>query len=311
MERPRQRAFTGHMHTIEQATTTEPTTETKPTGVPPDRPILVTGGTGKTGRRVAHRLTALGRNVRVASRSTTPAFDWDDPATWDPHLEDAAAAYIALAPDLSFPGAAEIIAAFSEAAVAHGVERLVLLSGRGEEGAHVSERIVAASGADWTVLRASWFAQNFSEHFLLGPVLDGVIALPAGTVAEPFVDADDVADVAVAALTEPGHAGRIYELTGPRSLTFDDVANELSDVIGRQVVYVSCSPAEYVDAAIAAGVPAEEAVPLADLFSNVLDGRNGQVQDGVRRALGRDALDFTQYVAATAATGVWNVGPAT
>jgi len=279
--------------------------------LPTERPILVTAGTGKTGGRVARRLDALGCHARIASRSTTPPFEWNDPSTWDPQLEDAAAAYIAYAPDLAFPGASDTIAAFSATAVSHGVERLVLLSGRGEEAAQVSELVVRESGAAWTVLRASWLAQNFSEHFLLGPVLDGVIALPAGTVAEPFVDADDVADVAVAALTDPSHAGQIYELTGPRSLTFDQVAEELSQAIGRKVVYLPCTPAEYVDAAVAAGVPAADAVPLADLFRNVLDGRNAVPQDGVPRALGREARDFSQYVAATAATGVWNVGSET
>jgi uncharacterized protein YbjT (DUF2867 family) len=159
----------------------------------------------------------------------------------------------------------------------------------------------------WTVIRASWFAQNFSEHFLLQPVLDGVIALPAGDVAEPFIDVDDIADIAAAALTESGHAGQVYEVTGPRLLTFADVADELTRATGRRVSYLAVTPEEYAAAAVDVGVPAEEAGPLAELFSRVLDGRNGRLEDGVQRALGRPARDFADYAAAVAATGVWDV----
>ena len=198
---------------------------------------LVLGGTGKTGRRVAQRLIARGVPTRIGSRSGSPRFDWDDATTWEPALQDVTAVFVVYYPDLAFPGAAETIRAFATTAVASGVGRLVLLSGRGEEEAEVSERAVQESGADWTILRASWFAQNFSEHFLLEPVLGGVIALPAGDVAEPFVDVDDIADVAVAALTEDGHAGQLYELTGPRLLTFADAADEIAKATGRDIQY--------------------------------------------------------------------------
>jgi uncharacterized protein YbjT (DUF2867 family) len=268
---------------------------------------LVLGGTGKTGRRVAERLARRGVPIRIGSRAGAPPFVWEDEATWGPVLADVTAAYVVYYPDLAFPGAAETIRAFAERAVASGVRRLVLLSGRGEEEAEVSERTVQQSGAEWTILRASWLAQNFSEHFLLQPVLDGVIALPAGQVPEPFVDAEDIADVAVAALTEDGHAGRLYELTGPRSLTFGDVADELTKVLDREVVYVPVTPQEYAAAAIGHGVPPEEVEPLTELFTRVLDGRNAQVADGVREALGRDARDFADYARDTAATGVWAV----
>ena len=244
--------------------------------------------------------------IRIGSRSGTPPFDWDDATTWEPALQDVTAVFVVYYPDLAFPGAAETIRAFATTAVASGARRLVLLSGRGEEEAEVSERAVQESGAEWTILRASWFAQNFSEHFLLEPVLGGVIALPAGDVAEPFVDVDDIADVAVAALTEDGHAGQLYELTGPRLLTFADAADEIAKATDRDIQYVSVSPAQYAAAAIQHGVPAEEAEPLAELFTRVLDGRNAHVTDGVRRALGREPRDFTDYARDTAATGVWD-----
>jgi uncharacterized protein YbjT (DUF2867 family) len=235
--------------------------------------------------------------------------DWNDPATWPGSLDGVSAAYIAYAPDLGFPGAADTVGAFADAARRCGVERLVLLSGRGEEDAVVSENALRAAFTNATVLRASWFAQNFSEHFLLGPVLDGVIALPAGDVAEPFIDAEDIADVAVAALTDAGHEGKLYELTGPELLSFADVAQELSRTTGRDVTYLSVSPEEYAACAIAAGVPVEEVAPLTDLFVRVLDGRNSSLTADVERVLGRPARRFTAYATEVAATGVWDVPP--
>jgi uncharacterized protein YbjT (DUF2867 family) len=266
---------------------------------------LVLGGTGKTGRRVAQRLTARGLPVRIGSRSGEPPFDWNNQATWAPVLQDVRSVYVSYYPDLAFPGASASIRAFAELAVASGALRLVLLSGRGEEEAAVSEQAVRDSGADWTVLRSTWFSQNFSEHFLLEPVLSGVIALPAGNVAEPFVDAEDIADVAVAALTEDGHTGEVYELTGPRLLTFADAAAEIAAATGRDIRYVPVSAEQYASAAKQAGVPTEQIAALTELFTTVLDGRNAHLADGVQRALGRPPRDFADYVRETAATGVW------
>ena len=266
---------------------------------------LVAGGTGTTGRRVAERLTARGVPVRIGSRSGAPPFDWDDPATWAPVLRGADAAYVAYSPDLALPGAADIVGAFSAEAVDNGVRRLVLLSGRGEEGARRGEQAIQESGAEWTIVRCSWFDQNFSEGHLLGPVLSGEIALPVGGVAEPFLDADDIADVATAGLTEPGHAGELYELTGPRLLTFADAAAEIAAASGRDVRYVPVSPEEY-EAALAEVEGAEFAKALTGLFTEVLDGRNAHVNDGVQRALGREPRDFADFARRAAAAGVWN-----
>lgn len=173
------------------------------------------GGIGKTGSRVAALLRDLGTNVRIGSRTSEVPFDWDDDTTWAPALDGVDSAYLCYYPDVSFPGAAGRVAAVARTAVAHGARRLVMLSGRGEPETVPAEDGVRGSGAEWTVLRCAWFAQNFSEHFLLQPVLDGVIALLAADIAEPFLDVDDVADVAVATLIRDGHAGRTYELTGP------------------------------------------------------------------------------------------------
>ena len=266
---------------------------------------LVLGGTGKTGRRIA---TQLPHDVRIGSRSGQPPFDWADDTTWAPALAGVDAVYVSYYPDVSFPDAAPRVTAFGRAAADAGVTRLVLLSGRGEPEAEPAEQGVRDAGVEWTILRCSWFMQNFSEHFLLEPVLEGVIALPADGVAEPFLDIDDLADVAVAALTQSGHAGRVYELTGPRLLTFADVAAELSAAIGREVRYLPVTPEEYAAGAAAAGIPADEIEPLTDLFVRVLDGHNAHLSGDVERVLGHPARDFTNYARAAAAAGAWGTG---
>ncbi|EOD69140.1 nucleotide-diphosphate-sugar epimerase/NmrA family protein [Amycolatopsis vancoresmycina DSM 44592] len=264
------------------------------------------GGTGKTGRRVADRLRERGLAVRSTSRRGTPPFDWADRGTWAPVLAGVDAVYLTYYPDLAVPSAAGDIRAFTELAAAAGVRHVVLLSGRGEEQAEVCEAIVREAGPAWTVLRCSWFAQNFSEHFLLDAVRAGEIALPAGTVTEPFVDVRDIADVAVTVLTEPGHTGRLYELTGPRLLGFADAAADISAASGRAVRYRAVSPAEFAAGAAAQGVPEAEVGALTELFAHVLDGRNESVTSDVARVLGRPATDFAEFARTAAATGVWS-----
>jgi uncharacterized protein YbjT (DUF2867 family) len=190
--------------------------------------------------------------------------------------------------------------------VARGVQRLVLLSGRGEDEAQRAEEVVQASGVDWTIVRSSWFNQNFSENYLLDAVLGGEVVLSAGDIGEPFIDADDIADVAVAALTEDGHAGQLYEVTGPRLLTFAQAVAEIAAATGREIRYVEVSPEQYAAVLAAEGVPADFVWLVTYLFTIVLDGRNAQVKDGVQRALGREPRDFSDYARETAATGVWD-----
>ena len=267
---------------------------------------LVLGGTGKTGRRVVARLTAQGEPVRIGSRSGGVPFDWADPGTWAPALDGAKAAYVSYYPDLAAPGAPEAIGSFAEMAVNSGTRRLVLLSGRGEEEAVASERALTGSGADWTVLRCSWFSQNFSESYLLEPVVSGHVALPAGPVGEPFVDADDIADVAAAVLTQAGHSGQVYELTGPRLLTFADAVAEIAAATGRPIGYTPVPAADYARALAAEGVPAEVIELLTYLFTTVLDGRNAHLRDGIQQILNRPARDFADFARDAAAADVWN-----
>ena len=268
--------------------------------------ILVTGGTGKTGRRVAERLNARGMPVRIGSRSGEPPFDWEDRSTWDPALRGTSAAYVSYFPDLAVPGTPELIGALAERALAAGTRRLVLLSGRGEEEAERAENALKASGADWTVVRCSWFMQNFSESYFAEPLAAGELALPVGDVREPFVDAEDIADVAVAALTEEGHAGRLYELTGPRPLTFAEAVAEIGSATGRSLRYTQI-PIEAFEAGLKAeDTPADLTALLRYLFTEILDGRNQQLADGVQRALGREPRDFSAFARRASAEGAWS-----
>jgi uncharacterized protein YbjT (DUF2867 family) len=272
---------------------------------------LVLGGTGKTGRRVVKRLEAREVPTRVGSRSGEPPFDWEDEATWAPALRDVESVYVSYTvPDIAVPGAVEAVGSFAELAVESEVRRLVLISGRGEEEAQRAERVVQEvsekAGAEWTIVRCAWFSQNFSESYFLEPILGGEVVLPAGDVPEPFVDADDIADVAVAALTEEGHAGEIYELTGPRLLTFAEALGEIAKASGRKIRYVPISVEEYSSMLAEQEVPAGYVWLLTYLFTEVLDGRNAYLTDGVQRALGREPKDFTDYARETAATGVWS-----
>jgi uncharacterized protein YbjT (DUF2867 family) len=270
-----------------------------------EKQTLILGGTGKTGRRLAERLTALGKPIRIGSRSGRSPFDWNDEATWEPALDGVSAAYISYYPDLAVPGAADAVGAFARLAVRNGVKRLVLLSGRGEEEAQRAERQVQDSGADWTILRCSWFCQNFSESFLLDALNAGVVALPVGEVKEPFIDADDIADTAVAVLTEDGHVGQLYEMTGPRLLTFAEAISEIGRASGRDIRYVQITAREFDVMLVEQQLPAEFVGLLNELFTQVLDGRNSYLTDGVERALGRKPKDFSDYVRDAAATEVW------
>ena len=271
------------------------------------KPILVLGSSGKTGRRVADRLRRLGIGVRPGSRSGTPPFDWERPETWSPALDGVRAAYISYYPDLAAPGAVEAVGSFAELAVKRDVRRLVLLAGRGEPEGEEAEDAARESGADLTIVRSTWFAQNFSEDYMLEHVRSGVVALPAADTPEPFVDAEDIADVAVAALTDDRHIGELYELTGPRLLTFDQATGEISTATGREVRYEPVTVSQHAAAASEHGVPAEVIELLTYLFTTVLDGRNARLADGVQRALGREPRDFADYAQRTAAMGVWDV----
>ncbi len=269
--------------------------------------ILVLGGTGKTGRRIVTSLKEMGIPTRIGSRSAMPAFDWNNQAGWDACLNGVESVYVNYSPDLAVPGATDAIQAFVERAKVHGVKRLVLLSGRGEEEAQACERIVQESGLEWTIVRAAWFNQNFSEGAFIDMVQTGQITLPGGDILEPFVDVDDIAEVALVALTQEGHAGEVYEVTGPRLMTFKDIASDLSKATGREISYLQIPQEAFVDGLKASGAPQIVVWLLDYLFSTVLDGRNAHLTDGVQRALGRPPKDFADYAREVAASGQWKV----
>jgi uncharacterized protein YbjT (DUF2867 family) len=266
---------------------------------------LVLGGNGKTGRRVVERLAAQGRSVRIGSRSASPSFDWHDSSNWGDVLDGIDAMYVAYHPDLAVPGASEHIRELVTVAKKKGLRKIVLLSGRGEEEAQLCERIVMNCGVPTTVIRCSWFNQNFSESFLRDMVLGGTIALPVSTVREPFVDADDIADVAVAALTEGRHDGEIYEITGPRLMTFADATEAIATQTGRDVQVLEIPMEDFVIGLKAAELPEGMVKLIEYLFTHVLDGRNESLGDGVQRALGREPRDFADFAQYAASEGAW------
>ena len=268
---------------------------------------FVTGGTGKTGRRIVEKLQTLGIPTRVGSRSSTPSFDWNNDANWEECLHNVKAVYISYAPDLAMPGAADTIQAFVNLAVANGVQRLVLLSGRGEEEAQACEQIIMNSGLEWTVVRASWFYQNFSEGAFIDMVLAGQIAVPASDTQEPFVDVDDIADVATVALSQDGHNRQVYEVTGPRLMSFADIARDLSMATGRDISYLDVPHDAFVNEVKASGAPQDVVWMLDYLFATVLDGRNSSLTDGVQRALGREPKDFRDFANEVAGAGQWRI----
>ncbi len=269
------------------------------------QPIVIIGATGKTGRRVASGLAARNIPLRAASRSAIPAFDWTQPDQWDQVLAGAGSAYITYHPDLALPQAAEAVRQLVDCARRQQVNHLVLLSGRGEEGAQRAEQVIIDSGLSWNIVRASWFMQNFSESFMAEGIMNGELILPAGDVREPFIDADDIAAVAIAALTRPELHNRVFEVTGPELLTFADCVADISRQSGRPIRYTQVPLADWLQALQQQGASADLLWLLNELFSNVLDGRNASTAQGVREALGRDATSFADYVSRTLAEEIW------
>lgn len=272
-----------------------------------NQPLLIIGGAGKTGGRVDARLRQRGFSTRLASRSTPIPFDWAEPAGWSAALDGVAKAYVTYHPDVSLPTAATDIAALAELAGKAGLQHIVLLSGRGEPGAQAAEAALRASSMPWTIVRSSWFNQNFSEGYLIDGVMSGEIALPAREVPEPFVDVDDIADVVTAALTDARHIGKLYELTGPRAITFSQAVAEVSKAIGRPINYQQISGEDFAAGMRGVGVPDDIIHLLDELFTVTLDGRNSEVQHGVMEALGRPAKDFADYARDAAAANAWRI----
>ncbi|MEX0288765.1 MAG: NmrA family NAD(P)-binding protein [Flavobacteriaceae bacterium] len=269
--------------------------------------ILVIGGTGKTGRRVVENLTRLNHHVRIGSRGSEPAFDWDDPATYAGALKGMDKAYIVYYPDLAVPGSREAIEKLTQEALKQGLEKVVLLSGKGETEAEACEEIVANSGLNYTLVRASWFNQNFSEGAFLDFVLAGQVALPMPEAEIPFVDAQDIADVVTEVLLDDTYNGETITVTGPEKLTFAEVVAAIAKGVGREIKYQPISIDEFKQGMKAAGLPDDYIWLFGYLFKEVLGNPDNQeVSSDIERVLGRKAISFEEYDEETAATGIWN-----
>lgn len=270
--------------------------------------ILVIGGTGKTGRRVVESLNNQNHHVRVGSRSSYPPFDWDDPSTYAAALHGMDRAYIVYYPDLAVPGAKEAITTLTEVALKEGLEKVVLLSGKGETEAEACEEIVANSGLNYTLVRASWFNQNFSESFFLEPILAGHVALPMSEIQIPFVDVNDIADVVVKVLLDDSYNNQTITVTGPRKLTLKDAVETIAKKTRRDIQFQAISIEEYEEGMKAAGLPEDYVWLFSYLFREVLGKPENQVvSNDIEKILGRKAKDFTEFVQRTSKTGVWNL----
>lgn len=268
-------------------------------------PIVIIGKNAKTGVRVNKGLLQLGIETRPVSRSTSPSFDWENRSTWSSALKGAKSAYVTYQPDLAVPNAEDDIRAFLEVAKAEGVEHVVLLSGRGEAGAEKAEQVLINSGLQWNVIRASWFAQNFSESFMAEGILNGELILPAGNTPEPFIDVDDIAEAAIATLIDPSKVNRLYEVTGPELMTFQDCVDEISQQLNKEIKFTSVSIDDYLDLLKKQNVPESYQWLLNELFTVVFDGRNANLTRGVEEATGRQPTTFADYVAKTIKGGYW------
>jgi uncharacterized protein YbjT (DUF2867 family) len=268
-----------------------------------DGDVLVLGGTGKTARRLVPLLRERGVRARPASRHPqgdgAVRFDWDDRATWDPALEGADRVY--LVPPALDPAPDRQMIPFLERAAAAGVRRAVLLSALGvEQGPEVGQRAVelALPGSipDSVILRPTWFMENLSEGLFAPPIVAAdTIALPGGEAPYALVAAGDIAAVAAAALTEDGHAGAAYPITGPEALTHAEVAEQVGAARGRPVRYVDADPDDFRAQLEAGGVHPGYVALLTRLFEAGRAGAASAVHGTVERVTGRPATSFAEF----------------
>ncbi|MBU6534132.1 NAD(P)H-binding protein [Streptomyces sp. NPDC057245] len=266
---------------------------------------LVIGATGTTGSRTAAGLTAAGHRVRAASRRATPvagaepvAFDWYEPATHPAALDGADRVY--LVPPVGDPEPAAVMLPFLRQARAAGVRRAVLLSSSavpaGGPAVGAVHQALPGLFEQWAVLRPSWFMQNFTgTHAHARGIRDeGVVRTAAGDGRVGFVDAGDIAAVAVRALTDARVPGTDLVLTGPETLSHDDIAAIATEVTGRPVVHRRLS-VEQLAEHLAGEVPARFAELLAGLDSAIAAGAEDRVTDTVRRVTGQAPRSFRAH----------------
>lgn len=232
-------------------------------------------------------------------------FDWRDESTWDAALDGAEGVFIV------GPGSAsdwsDTLTRFLDAATAAGIQHAALLSARGVEfhpggAVDTAEKALQAGPVAWTILRPTHFAQNFTEA-MFTPV-DGRIVAPVDDGAEPFIDVDDIAQVAAVVLTERAHDNRMLELSGPEAITFTDAAAVLAEVTGEPVRFVSESDDEHVSRLQAAGTPHGYVRWRMAMLRGIRTGADAYLSSGVDEVLGRSATRFPDWAAREAAPAV-------
>jgi len=269
--------------------------------------ILVIGGTGKTGRRVVEQLKKKGIEPRIGSRNASPSFDWNNKDTWVSSLDGIKRMYVTYYPDLAVPGAKESIESLTYLAIELGVKKMVLLSGKGEKEAEACENIVINSGIDYTIVRASWFNQNWSESFFLEPIRSGEVALPMADVLIPFVDANDIAEVATKVLLNDNYNSEIIEVTGPELITFREIINIIAKTSNKKINFCEITIEHYIASMRQMQIPEDVVWLIEYLFTHVLaNPKNQLVVNDLERILGRKAKSFITYAEETAKTGAWN-----
>lgn len=268
---------------------------------------LIIGSSGKTGSRILSKLNQAGYPVRLGSRKAEPTFDWEKPEGWEDVLQGINQVYISFQPDLAVPSSLEAIKTLVQVCRSNQVKRLVLLSGRGEPEARACEQIVQNSGLEWTILRSSWFLQNFSEGMFLEQILEGRVLFPKVAAKEPFVDLDDLCELAFASLVTDKHKNKLYELTGPELFSFKDVFETIAEVTNQPISFEELPLDDYLVTLKSFGLPEDVLWLISYLFRTVLDGRNESVVNDLELALGRKPKDFQTYAKETAKSGIWKI----
>jgi ergot alkaloid biosynthesis protein len=275
--------------------------------------VLVIGATGNTGRHIVSRLTELGFTVRTATRQERPPdstpehvrFDWADASSHEAALSGVDRMYLVAPAMVEDPSV--LMVPFIERALERGVRRVVLLSSsavpEGTPGLGTVHRFIRERAPEWAVLQPSWFMQNFAEarhHHGTSLKRDGVLVTATGDGRVGFVDARDIAEVAVRALADERSHDTAHVITGPQALRYDDIAAVLSQVLGRPIRHVHVDPDEARRHMMGVGMPEQYARLLVQLDEAIARGTEAHVTQTVSRVTSREPRTFEAFARAHA-----------
>jgi uncharacterized protein YbjT (DUF2867 family) len=275
-----------------------------------DPTVLIIGGTGTTASRLVQKLAQRDLSVHTAARHNADVhFDWTDPTTYGSALDGADRLYL-MTPVLDKSQLANLVGIFLDQTAAAGVQHVTLLSAYGMEAAppEVGPRaieldLLSRNQFTHSIVRPAWFMQNFSEGHLVPR--DGFITVPTGDGTEAFVDVEDIAAVAAATLADPAaHAGAAYAPTGPEAMTVADAAHIIATATGLPIKHADIDRQAWIDANIAAGLPADYSGMLAMLTESIATGHGSQPNNDVERVTGTPATTFTDFARCTASQWV-------